>query len=168
MRSIGTIVKAIRKRSGKTQVEFAAALGTSGNTVSRWERDAMKPAGISLAQLISRAEGDDREALVREMNLLGNQPDARSSPAVIALVNYMADIFQPETAAALRALYESQHGGAIADILSLWEQHKDNWKALKHFRDAAAFLRVQLMNIDKEDGPPTGRESPSEKEEPKP
>ena len=34
----GDELRGIRKRLGKTQVEFAALLGTHGNTVARWER----------------------------------------------------------------------------------------------------------------------------------
>src|SRR5580658_7544593 len=65
MLSIGTAVKRIREHLGKTQLEFAAMLGCRANTVSRWERGAVKPSGIALIELIDLAEGEEKELLAR-------------------------------------------------------------------------------------------------------
>ena len=69
MFSIGTAVKRIRERLGKTQAEFAAMLGCWANTVSRWERGAVKPNGFTLIQLIDWAEGEEKEPLARQLAL---------------------------------------------------------------------------------------------------
>lgn len=52
-RRVGTNIKVARARSGKTQEEVAALLGTSQETVSRWERGAVIP---SVTQIFRLAE----------------------------------------------------------------------------------------------------------------
>ena len=69
MLSIGTAVRRIRERLGKTQVEFAALLGCQEITVLRWEKDAFKPRGIALMQLIDLAEEEEKEPLALQLAL---------------------------------------------------------------------------------------------------
>src|ERR1017187_2336131 len=69
MLSIGTAVKRIRERLGKTQVEFASMLGCRQVTVWRWEKDAFKPNGFTLIQLIDWAEGEEKEPLAHQLAL---------------------------------------------------------------------------------------------------
>jgi transcriptional regulator with XRE-family HTH domain len=64
---IGAAVKGIRERLGKTQREFAVMLGCRANTISRWERGSMKPAGLALIELIDLAEGQEKERLARDL-----------------------------------------------------------------------------------------------------
>jgi DNA-binding transcriptional regulator YiaG len=45
----GKELREIRKTLGLTQVELAAEIGVSGNTVARWERDE-----VSISQPVSR------------------------------------------------------------------------------------------------------------------
>lgn len=69
MLSVGAAVKHIRERLGKTQVEFATMLGCREITVLRWEKEAFKPSGIALIQLINLAEGEEKEPLARLLAL---------------------------------------------------------------------------------------------------
>ena len=151
MLSTGAAVKRTRERLGKTQLEFAAMLGCRGNTVSRWERDAMKPAGIALIELIDLAEGEEKDRLTRDLaREMGPDVAALSSLieqgvlAKIARAQLAELIDYPKVIALLREYFG---GPPISEIFSLWERHKGNRKALKHFWDAAAYLRVQLANM---------------------
>jgi len=69
MLSIGTAVKRIRERLGKTQLDFSTMVGVRENTVWRWEKDAARPGGIALIQLIELAEGEEKEPLARLLAL---------------------------------------------------------------------------------------------------
>ena len=44
-------IKKLRKKSGLTQVEFAARLGVDPITISRWERGLSRPSRMSRRQL---------------------------------------------------------------------------------------------------------------------
>jgi len=52
----GQHVRRIRKRLGLTQVGLAELLGTTGNSVARWERDEVRvlPTTARLLELIAR------------------------------------------------------------------------------------------------------------------
>jgi DNA-binding transcriptional regulator YiaG len=54
----GREIRRIRAAMGLTQVEFAALLGTIGNTVAKWEREEATP----------------REPTAKLIQLLGAQP----------------------------------------------------------------------------------------------
>jgi transcriptional regulator with XRE-family HTH domain len=151
--SIGAAVKSTRERLGKTQLEFAAMLGCRANTVSRWERDAVKPSGIALIELLNLSKGEERDLVVRAL-MRETGPDIGYISALVEesvsakhARSQLADaIANPKVVALLREYFG---GPPMSEILSLWEQHKGNQKALKHFRDAAAFLRVQLANMER-------------------
>ncbi len=53
----GAEIRRIREAMGLTQVEFAALVGTIGNSVARWERDESSPRE-PVALLIARLAAD--------------------------------------------------------------------------------------------------------------
>lgn len=153
MLSIGAAVKGIRERRGKTQLEFAAMLGCRANTVSRWERNAVKPSGIALIELIDLAEGEEKNLFARALaSEMGPDIEALSSLIDEKLLVQAArsQLYEVLASPKVIALLREYFGGPpMSEIFSLWERYKGNRKALQHFRDAAAFLRVQLASIDK-------------------
>jgi transcriptional regulator with XRE-family HTH domain len=56
----GKELRAIRKKIGWTQVEMAAALRVTANTVARWERDE-RTISEAMAKLIQTVYADERK-----------------------------------------------------------------------------------------------------------
>jgi transcriptional regulator with XRE-family HTH domain len=152
MLSIGAAVKRIRERLGKTQLELSAMVGVRENSVWRWEKDASRPSGIALVQLMELAEGEEKEPLARALKLdLGTRVDLtdgwREIPGTGSWLP--REILRTRSWPLSDSFAEGTYEPPTAEIISLWKQYKHNRKALKHFRDAAAFLRVQLAGLDK-------------------
>jgi len=113
----------------------------------------MRPAGIAMIRLELWAEGEEKEILSRDLVAREVAPSVEVIASVVEEeVRAKTARWQAERAAAdprvVAVLGEYLGGPPISEIFCLWERHKGNRKALKHFRDAAAFLRVQLAGMD--------------------
>lgn len=53
----GKRVRALRKRLGLTQIEFAAKLGVSFASVNRWENEQNKPTKLAVMRMEELANG---------------------------------------------------------------------------------------------------------------
>lgn len=67
-RSMTQLVRELRELTGLTQEKFAAKLGVTFPTISRWENDRAKPSPLALEKIESllRSLGDKGEALYKE------------------------------------------------------------------------------------------------------
>jgi transcriptional regulator with XRE-family HTH domain len=72
--SVGGTISAIRKRLGKTMVEFARLIGSSHSTVSGYESGTVRPSKSMLILLLLLAKGDEKKPL---LTALGVDDDAQ-------------------------------------------------------------------------------------------
>ncbi|MDZ7583022.1 MAG: helix-turn-helix transcriptional regulator [Deltaproteobacteria bacterium] len=65
---ITRLVRELRERTGLTQEKFAAKLGVTFPTISRWENGRAKPSPLALKQVeeLLRSLGDRGQDLLRE------------------------------------------------------------------------------------------------------
>ena len=63
--SMARLVRELRELTGLTQEKFAAKLGVTFPTITRWENDRAKPSPLALEKIESllRSLGDKGEAL---------------------------------------------------------------------------------------------------------
>jgi transcriptional regulator with XRE-family HTH domain len=161
---IPAVVRQIRKRLGETQTEFAWVLGVAQNTVSQYETGQIAPGLKALSALYEYAEGNNEKAVLVEATRRELLPrPGEQDPALI--VERLKKLARPSLNTAQRAAlrYPPQLAGflvlttkildgeivldeSIMEILHLWADHAGNRKVSRHFRDAAAFLRVQLQS----------------------
>ena len=165
MIGIPAVVRQIRKRLGETQAEFAWVLGVAQNTVSQYETGQIAPSLKALSVLYEYAEGDEEKAALVEATskeLLPRSVDQSPSQIIERLKKLAAPPlstaqratlkYPPQLASFLLLTVKVVDGELVLDknileILHLWADHAGNRKASRHFRDAAAFLRVQLQPL---------------------
>ena len=148
----------MRMRLGKSQAELAATLGCQRNTVTRWEMDLVKPSPVMLMLLSDLAVEEERSPLTEELaGHVGALMQLTRGAVQRQLTAVAAWLDNPQNAALVQKFFEEsppnerrqkQAENPIGEILSLWAQYGANRNALKYFRDAAAFLRVQLAGMD--------------------
>jgi len=113
-RTIGDVIRDARIAIRFTQIDFAAELGVSRRTLSRWEMDATTPASREILWLVSKLHSFDREVSRGVARELGVQPAKGPPPEALeaAVVAAAASLNVPH--ARLRS--------ALATIVKSWRE----------------------------------------------
>jgi putative transcriptional regulator len=72
-------VRAVRKRSGLTQTQFAETFGIGLGTLQKWERGERRPSGA--AKSLLRVMQADLASVVRALDISSRQPKRRTRQA---------------------------------------------------------------------------------------
>jgi DNA-binding XRE family transcriptional regulator len=161
MMPLGSTIRAIRQRLGKTMVEFAELIGCKQSTVSRYEAGKLVPGRSVLILLLQLARGSERPPV---MNALGVTRAAAASWSQRSLATAL-QTFENQLSVARAGRGRGAPGAALAGfaraarrvllsgrpvdpalvrIVQHWLAHGSDPRALAHFRQAASFLEVQL------------------------
>lgn len=83
--SFGTIISALRKEKGMTQLDLAREMGVTDKAVSKWERDLSFPDVASLPKL-AEVLGVSVDELLEVKTAAREQPKHVKVPALVELV----------------------------------------------------------------------------------
>ena len=167
---IAQVVREIRERLDKSQSQFAAILRCSQNSISRYESGQVEPGLEVLLALHSIAKGHEfdqspyRQAIETSIkNHLAARGQFFSTGASIenlrgviqdsAIEDLLLKDVNPDKRADWHAFLEVVVNllatdrvvdDSLVELLSLWAAHSPDHRLRKVFRDAAAYVRVQL------------------------
>jgi len=161
MTPLGPTIRTIRKRLGKTMVEFAEMIGCKQSTVSRYESGKLVPGRSVMILMLQLAQGSERTPVMNALGVTRAAAAGWTQPSLAqALKTFEDQLGQARAGGARRAPSASVAGFAraakrillagqevdpsLVSILELWGTHHANPKALPHFRHVAAYLEVEL------------------------
>lgn len=146
------------------QARLAYLLRVRQSTVSQYETGRIEPSVPVLARIYEVANESERRVIAAEV-----AGDVFSTEEVRQLLRELRD-----TDALLTSIYEenlppefskfaiavssvlhrcSSIDGSITEMLELWVKHHGSNSAIGYFRDATAFLRVQLAKFESSEPP---------------
>jgi len=161
MNPIAKMVAKIRERLRESQEQFAERLKIQQTTVSRYESGKSVPRPPVLMQLYALALPAERRALTEA---LGRQWVAVESAAEKGALSGWEPVSQEragwepvgfdrrtlsKSLAPIRMAKKTPNKteDPITEIHALWAQYGSDPRAVEFFRDAAAYLRVQLSGL---------------------
>lgn len=161
MPPLGPTIRAIRKRLGKTMVEFAEMIGCKQSTVSRYESGKLVPGRSVLILLLQRARGSERQPVLDALGVSGTVPAGWSERQLLTALRPFEDYLAVSGSARRHAPSSTSlasfasaaqrivTGGrqvdpALVSILQQWTAHHSDPRAIPHFQNVAAYLKVQL------------------------
>jgi len=162
--SLGEAIRAVRKRHGRSQAEFAELLGCSRNTVSRYELDELTPSRSMLLLILPMAEGDERGYLLDHLGLSPWEVEGLESDEVKSGVRQFEefvakggidkrakkDLVREFAELALEVVRSPERPmtRAMVDILKKWVTWRDWEKARDLFEKVAVYLDIELKPFE--------------------
>jgi transcriptional regulator with XRE-family HTH domain len=153
---IAKAIRSIRSRCGKTTAEFGQMLGTNQSMISRYEGAKSLPGYVTTAKLLALAEGDERQAIMEQIENLVGRSEAQkvfdSLPKGVdsvllgeALRSGKPNLARFSSLANAIIACGQEVDSSLPGLLALWlESGANNRYTRDRFADAERFLHVAV------------------------
>jgi transcriptional regulator with XRE-family HTH domain len=157
--------RGIRKRLGKTQVEFAQLIGCRQNTLSQYEAGKIAPSRSVLLLLLRLAQGNERRPILDALGVDDDLQDGWTAGELESILEEFQEYlnaggkgvripepakYRGELVRAVMELLRSQNpvDPSIVEVIRKWTRFGGIPQAREYFEHAAIYLEVELKRFN--------------------
>jgi DNA-binding XRE family transcriptional regulator len=165
MSALSLAIRSLRKRLGKTMVQFADMIGCKQSTISRYESGKLVPGRTVLILLLRYAHASERQPILDALGVSCTAAQGWDQRELVDALKTFQDYLEVSAAARSRSAprlgsapallafakaarqivsQRSDVEPALVAILRHWIEHSRNRRAHEYFRHVAAYLDVEL------------------------
>lgn len=170
MTDLGPAIYTIRKRLGKTMVQFAELIGCKQSTISRYESGKLIPGRSVLILLLQLAKGAERKPMLDALGVTRRAAAGWQEEDLVKSLRVFEQYLEADRGARIAGtagptlaefartaqrivLRGRPVDPALVSILRCWTDYQGNPKAAARFRDAARDLEVELKVLRRRRSP---------------